>query len=149
MAVRTKVIRSDDSVTELKAAPSLGILTVPVRQFWHGTLGRSIDSEISPYDILPLSLRFAGAKALARVGRAMSDAADDRAANLFNESEEVAPIPTEKDHERAQAHRRRDRDRGRSGARSWLLLQVRRPRESLAFASNRLVYSREVYVRSI
>ena len=102
MAVRTKVIRSEDSVTELKAAPSLGILTLPVRQLWRGTLRRSIDSEISPYDILSLSSRFAGAKALARVGRAMSDAADDRAANLFNEAEEVAPIPTEKDRERAQ-----------------------------------------------
>jgi predicted nucleic acid-binding protein len=56
MAVRTKVITPNDSVTKLKAAASLGIHPVPVRQLWRGALRRSIDSEISPYDVLFVEL---------------------------------------------------------------------------------------------
>jgi len=56
MAVRTKVITSDESVSKLRAAARLGIRAVPVRQLWRGALTRSISSDISPYDILFVEL---------------------------------------------------------------------------------------------
>jgi len=69
MAVRTKVITSEDSVTKLKAAASLGILIVPVRQLWRGALRRSIDSEISAYDILSIELAIRRKQKLATFDR--------------------------------------------------------------------------------
>src|SRR5437773_1438862 len=56
MAVRTKVITSDESLTKLQAAARLGIQAIPVRQLWRGALIRSIRSGISPYDILFVEL---------------------------------------------------------------------------------------------
>src|SRR5262249_61838756 len=52
MAVKTKVIASEDTVTKLNAAARLGIQAVPVRQLWRGALRPSLDSAISPYHIL-------------------------------------------------------------------------------------------------
>jgi predicted nucleic acid-binding protein len=77
MAVRTKVITSEDSVTKLKAAASLGILTVPVRQLWRGALRRSIDSEISPYDILFIELAIRRKQKLATFDRQLLRAFPD------------------------------------------------------------------------
>ncbi len=56
MAVRTKVITSDESVSKLRTAARLGIQGVPVRQLWRGSLIRSIHSGISPYDVLFVEL---------------------------------------------------------------------------------------------
>ena len=56
MAVRTKVITSDESAAKLQAAARLGIHAVPVYQLWRGALARSISSNISPYDVLFVEL---------------------------------------------------------------------------------------------
>ena len=56
MAVRTKVITSDESVRKLRSAAGLGIHAVPVRQLWRGSLIRAIQSGLSPYDILFVEL---------------------------------------------------------------------------------------------
>jgi predicted nucleic acid-binding protein len=56
MAVRTKVISSDESLRKLRSAARLGIHAVPVRQLWRGSLIRAIQSGLSPYDILFVEL---------------------------------------------------------------------------------------------
>jgi len=56
MAVRTKVISSDESLKKLRFAAGLGIQAVPVRQLWRGALMRSIDSGVSAYDTLFVEL---------------------------------------------------------------------------------------------
>jgi predicted nucleic acid-binding protein len=56
MAVRKRVITPDESAFRLQAAAKLGIQSVPVRQLWRGALRRSIQSEISPYDVLLVEL---------------------------------------------------------------------------------------------
>jgi len=69
MAVKTKVIASEDTVTKLNAAARLGIQAVPVRQLWRGALRRSIDSGISPYDILFVELAIRRKQKLATFDR--------------------------------------------------------------------------------
>lgn len=56
MAVRTKVISSDESLRKLRSAARLGIHAVPVRQLWRGSLIRAVQSGLSPYDILFVEL---------------------------------------------------------------------------------------------
>ena len=56
MAVRKRVITADESGFRLQAAAKLGIQSVPVRQLWRGALRRSIQSDISPYDVLFVEL---------------------------------------------------------------------------------------------
>lgn len=56
MAVRKRVITPDESAVRLQAAAKLGVQSVPVRQLWRGALRRSIQSGISPYDVLFVEL---------------------------------------------------------------------------------------------
>ncbi len=86
MAVRTRAITPSDSVSKLKAAASLGIHPVPVRQLWRGALRRSIDSDVSPYDVLFVELAIRRKQKLATFDRQLLRTFPDvakRPADLF------------------------------------------------------------------
>jgi predicted nucleic acid-binding protein len=56
MAVRTKVISSEESFEKLRLAAGLRIRSTPIHHLWHGALIRSIQSGVPAYDTLFVEL---------------------------------------------------------------------------------------------